>query len=238
MRWERERAAWRRGKFAHAVFSQAGVEAGAQEWNETTILFLRNAALLHGRWYLLQGSSGSLANLSCYWRQWGVPGWHATRTHLPHEDEDNELAERARPRSLTDDCFMILGGPWQLTHCDIACPDGTALALCAEAVVHLRHSTVGAAGFVGRSDNGSWACDHYQGRARFGLDLEASARAVLDDADFRKVLVQNYELAGVAAPRRVRRAQMFSLKVLPRSRQCVTHHTHAGQCAWCEASRR
>jgi len=51
----------------------------------------------------------------------GIPGEHSTQQHLQHEEELVELSERDRPRSLTEDCFMILGGPWLFQHCDVVC---------------------------------------------------------------------------------------------------------------------
>jgi hypothetical protein len=178
--WAARRAAWRRGKYAHTIVSAAGVEHGAQEHNLTTTFYFLNAALLHGRWYLLPESSGSFANVSCYSRHGGIPGQHSTRSHFPHEDEITELSERMRPRTLTDDCFMILGGPWLFEHCDVVCYDGTALAVCEEeAHVEMVLCTVGAAGFAARLSNGTWAVDHCEGRAHVAIEMEGSSYLVL-----------------------------------------------------------
>lgn len=191
--WRAMRAAWRRGKYAHTLVSVAGVEYGAQEHNLTTTFYFMNAALLHGRWYLLPESSGSFANVSCYSRHGGVPGEHSTRSHFPHEDEITELSERLRPRSLTDDCFMILGGPWLFEHCDIVCYDGTAVAICDEdAHVEMVQCTVGAAGFAGRLANGTWALDHCEGRAHVAIEMEGHSYLTLQGC-----LVQLTDYAGV-----------------------------------------
>ena len=42
------------------------------------------------------------------------------------------------------------------------------MTLCEEADVQLLCCSVGAAGFVKEVANGSWVCDHYQGRAQVG----------------------------------------------------------------------
>lgn len=192
-RWQADRDAWRHGKFAHTLVSVAGVERGAQGHTLSTTFYFLNAALLHGRWYLLPESTGSFANVSCYARHGGMPGVHPSRKHMPHEDEADELAERHRPRSLSDCCFMILGGPWVFEHCDVVCYDGTALALChSDAHANMSRCLLGAAGFVGRLANGSWAVDHCEGRARIGVEMEGAARLELADS-----LVQLTDFAGI-----------------------------------------
>jgi len=149
--WEAERAAWRRARYAHTMVSRAGVEDGDTERSTTHTLYMQNAALLHGRWLLLPESSGSFANVSCYSRHGCIPGEHSTRMHFPHEEELDELCERERPRSLTEDLVMVLGGPWEFTNCDFMCRDGTAVAICeSDANVRMAGCCVGAAGFVGR----------------------------------------------------------------------------------------
>ena len=191
--WQEEREAWRHGKFAHTLVSVAGVEPGATEHTITTTFYFLNAALLHGRWYLLPESTGSFVNVSCYARHGAMPGEHPTRKHMPHEDEADELAERHRPRSLTESCFMILGGPWIFEHCDVVCHDGTAMSLCdAYAQADVTRCLVGAAAFVGRLANGSWAVDHTEGRARIGIEMEGRARLLLQEST-----VQFTDFAGI-----------------------------------------
>jgi len=69
-----------------------------EEWG----VKVQSPTLLHGRWLLRQDTYGEVADCAFYTRHGGMPGHHAVLRFHPHEEEQEEVFKRFRPKSFTE----------------------------------------------------------------------------------------------------------------------------------------
>ncbi|EKX36242.1 hypothetical protein GUITHDRAFT_145926 [Guillardia theta CCMP2712] len=146
--------------------------------NQTTRahnITLRRDVFAHGMWFLCEETSGLFHHLTCYTRAGSYPGMHCDLKPSVQNQEPVEVGERFRPRTLTEDCFLIMGSGWKFVSCDIFCLDGVAVYAVDVSNSSFIDCAIGGPVYLDQPDN-EW--DRLE-LAYMGVRMEGAAIATL-----------------------------------------------------------